>query len=488
MNDPLIELQAAMETMRGEMEKMKKEMALMRKAVQVSVDKEDGSLFRVLTCDVMQVKCRDASGSTAITLSASGSGGCLSLMYPENPDGSASAAVNLMLNEDGEPELVLRGRDLHPLVMLKGEPKRGSVAVFSEAGQPGAVMHGQAGGGSVAVLQPDGKARGVLIHSDGAVEGGRTELIFVDEDMKTRLKLLADPKHELLHLAHPEVPQAVVLAGGKEGGSLQMNAALDGSSISLMATGKIACLTVKEGLLPEPGAEVHLSAGEGTGCAVSLSDSLGGKRAELHVTGDASMLSLNGEGETAGVELMHMAGNFSSIKLHAPSGQRTVNLMATNDLGAVSVRSPEEEGTAVSLMTNQGVPSLLMTEQGQGRVLINTTENCGMVCAYGPRGNEGGMASLCGGERSGAVRVGAADGTTFAMMSATDHGGRLDINNDLGLPRIVMGVHQESAGIHLNHTGSVGVSAVATEIGGVVSVHDDEGNRVASLPAREEED
>lgn len=491
MNDPLIELQAAVETMRGEMEKMKREITGLKKVVSVG-DDDEGNQARTVTCDFLMVRQRTGKREYGVIISADETGGIISVMHREGPKGGARPAISLRMNEDGVPEGVIYAKDGTRRVLLLGEEERGTVAVFSEGGAPGAVMRGQSGGGSVAVLQRDGQTRGVLVHTAKDEEdSGRTELMFVDDEQQTRLKLLADAKHELLHLAHPGVPQAVVLAGGKEGGSLQLNAPADGSSISMMAMKPLASVVVKEGLDKDPGSEVRLSAGEGVGCAVGLTDALGGKRAELEVTGSVSMLSLNGEGDEEGVELMHMGGKFSSIKLHAPDGGRLVDLMVTNDLGSVGVRSAQEEGTAVSLMMNEGEPLLLMTEKGQGRVMINTGEDCGMISAYGPRGNEGGMASLCGGERSGAVRVGASDGTTFGMLSATDHGGRLDISNDLGLPRIVLGVYQESAGLHLNHTGSVGVSAVATEIGGVVSVHDEEGNRVASLPetgGRDEDD
>lgn len=484
MNDPLNELQAAVSTMRAELDKVKAELSSLRKVVQVSED-EDGRPFRVLNCEILMVRKRGAKGEHAVSISSDESGGYVTLLYPENEGGGASAAMNLMFDESGVPQVVLRGQDGSMRVLLQAEEQRGTVAVLSEGGIPGAVMHGQPGGGSVAVLQADGQSRGVLIHSDDQ-GGGNTQLIFADENVQTQMKLVADHKHSILMMPQPEMPQALILASGKDGGSLMLNSGSGAAHVSLAATDQMACLTVKEGRIDEEdGAEVRISAGAAFGSAVSLTDELGNKRAVLDVIKDSSGLTFFSNDEKETISLMNHGVKGSTLKLYGAEEQECVILLVSGDTSGVTVRSPEDHKTSANMIITSGKPTLFIAESGQGKVMVNTVENCGIVSVYGTRGNEGGSASLCGGERGGTVRVGTSDGTNFASLDATDHGGRLLINNDLGIQRIALGVYQESASLHMNNTGNIGVSACATELGGVLCVHDSQGNIAATLSAKD---
>lgn len=95
---------------------------------------------------------------------------------------------------------------------------------------------------------------------------------------------------------------------------------------------------------------------------------------------------------------------------------------------------------------------------------------------------QGGVASLSGGPRSGQLAIAARDGTNLMTLDGTDYGGRLLINNDLGFQRALLGVHEEGALLALNNTGTPGVQAVCTELGGVITLHDPEGEIILTIP------
>ena len=65
------------------------------------------------------------------------------------------------------------------------------------------------------------------------------------------------------------------------------------------------------------------------------------------------------------------------------------------------------------------------------------------------------------------------------------------MNNDLGFPRIVMGVYEETSSLFLNNTGQRSIEVFASPEGGVILTHDRDGKFRASLPSdflKEEED
>ncbi len=73
--------------------------------------------------------------------------------------------------------------------------------------------------------------------------------------------------------------------------------------------------------------------------------------------------------------------------------------------------------------------------------------------------------------------VAAAAGTCLAGPGVNDHGGQASLNNALGFPRIFIGIHQESSGINLNHTGQNGIAIAA----GPITTHDKDSHIVESL-------
>jgi hypothetical protein len=121
-------------------------------------------------------------------------------------------------------------------------------------------------------------------------------------------------------------------------------------------------------------------------------------------------------------------------------------------------------------------------------VMLGEGDQGGIVCAYGPSAESAGIASLSGGPVAGSVVLATVDGTAQLTLDATDHGGRMLINNDLGFQRVAIGVYEEAGGLHLNNTGSTGIQAVATPKGGVVTVSNHDGRPIASLPESDGED
>jgi hypothetical protein len=335
----------------------------------------------------------------------------------------------------------------------------------------------------VAVLQKDGKARAVLMHSDESTKSGEaeTDLIFATATGKTILKLHADEGGGLVTVGMPGQADGVVLSMRDYMPSVMLRGPESASSIHLLASQQMACVRVQEGWLKDQKAEVSLMAGT-FGGSITLNESGGSRRVDLSALQGTGSLCLKESDTQDAVVLAHHVGKLSSLTLHGPSEHEAVRLLATHDLSAVRITSPTSEDTDISAQAGSSGPQILLRQDDTPQVLVGNTEHGGILAAYGREAVQGGVASLSGGPRSGQLAIAARDGTNLMTLDGTDYGGRLLINNDLGFQRALLGVHEEGAVLALNNTGTPGVQAVCTEGGGVITLHDPEGDIVHSIP------
>jgi hypothetical protein len=218
------------------------------------------------------------------------------------------------------------------------------------------------------------------------------------------------------------------------------------------------------------------------GSSVTLNESDGSQRVDLSAIQGTGSLCLKESDAKDAVVLAHHVGNLSSLALNGPSEHEGIRLLATKNLSALNITSPDSKDTDIAAQVGSSGPQILLRQDDMPLVLAGHTEHGGMLAAYGREEVQGGIASLAGGPRSGQLAIAARDGTNLMTLDGTDYGGRLLINNDLGFQRALLGVHEEGAMLALNNTGTPGVQAVCTELGGIITLHDPEGDIIHSIP------
>lgn len=487
MSDSQADLQNRLDVLQTELDRLQKRLAALEAVISIDIDENDVRRVYV-ECNDFVVRPAHDTAKIAVHIGANEVGSYLNLHY-SHPE-TLTTAISLSVEGDGQPHIQLRGQDFGLRADMTLEADAGLVAVFNADAAPGAVMRARPGGGSLAVLQPNGRARAVLVHDqsgEDAENGGNTELIFATAEANTVMKLRADAGGAILSMGPVGQPDAAVIVAREEGPALLMHSPENENSISMMAMGAMSEICVHQGAVPGDNARASLSSGD-FGSSLTLHEPGGDKGVDLAALSMASNLSLHDEHGLPCVQLSHHYGSHSSLSMERTAGHEGYRVLTSKDISSVEVKSPDNEDTKFIVVVAGEKPMALIQKNKRALLLLGEGEQGGVVCAYGPTAEQSGMATLSGGPLAGALITATADGTAQLTLDATDHGGRLLVNNDLGFQRIAMGVYQESAGIHLNNTGSMGVQMVATPKGGVVTVSDPEGRTVATLPERDDDD
>lgn len=487
MNAERYTLDGMVEALQKQVDELKRKLAMVEKVITVT-QAPGGGDFVTVACSSLVVTPHSSPQPMAMHLSSNESGPFVAMFYP---DGQAAPAAIRMGIDDGQPRIELRGRDEALRAEFAIEDDRGVTVMFGPGGEAGAVMRALPGGGSLAVVQPDGKARGVLMHANSPTKGVEnhgvpTELIFANAEGKTVLKLRADDGGGIVSVGPPGQADAAVLIARETGPALLLHSPGAASSVSIIA-GDTAEVCVHQGKFAGGSAQAMLTVGE-FGSSLTLCKSDGVKAFEASAYDMATTVILNDADELPCATLSHHFGSHSSLSLHSSAANEGFRALASTEVSSVEVKAPENPETKIVSAVHVEKPVVFLQKKGRALVMFGEGEQGGVVSTYGPDAMHGGIATLSGGPYTGALVMAAMDGTPQLSIDGTDHGGRLMINNDLGFQRIAMGVYEESAGIHLNHTGQLGVQAVATQRGGVVTVRDAEGHILASLPDTSPED
>lgn len=494
MNEEIAQLQETVAALRAELDEVKGRLARIERVVRCGTEEDDleeGGFAAHIECAGLVIRQVKDPRWFAVQLGAIEDGGFLSVFYQGDTSETACQPAISLHMEDNEPHIQVRGRDYKPRADTFIAQDCGMTAVFSPGGAPGAIMRAQPAGGSVAVLQPDGKTRGVLMHTEKPLGGGQggaaTDLIFAQADGNTVLKLHADAGGGSVSMGPPGFPNAATMVGIQGlGASMQLRSPDNGPMISLLAAGPAAQIAAMQGGEAGKGVEASLTVHDDHS-SLSLHRPNGQKGVDLSTDEVQSNLRfLGADGESA-ANLYHHSEAGSKFSLSGGSEHGGIRMIAGNDLSNIEVASPDDPDTKVICMVNGDKPMVMLNQEKRLLAMMGESNGSGTICAYGPTAEQAGIACLAGGAVTGSLSLAQADGTQLLTLDGTDHGGRLAINNDLGFQRIVMGVHEEAAGLHLNHTGNRGVDLSATEAGGIVSVCDAAGNVVASLPEIEEE-
>jgi len=483
------ELQTALVAVQMELNRVKSRLNELEKVVTIENDPE--GIRRVyLECTDFVIRPAEDQRHIAVHLGSDAEGGYMHLHYP----GTGIPAVDIGFDSPGEPHMQLKGKDFKSRTDLFIRDNCGCVAVLSEAGQPGALMRAQEDGGSIAVLQEDGQARAVLIHGitemptvDGQNAAASTNLIFADGNGHTMLKLRADETGGMLTAGIAGQSDAIALVAREDGPALLMHSPEEDHSISILAMTGAAEICVHENKIPGTGTQASLSAGE-FGSSLCLRGIGGQKSVDLSALDVASSLTLHDAQGDVRVMLAHHFGSHSALTLQSLTEEEGLRAIASADVSSIEIISPVDPETKVLTAVTAEKAVTIVQKHHRPIVMMGEGDQGGIVCAYGPSAESAGIASLSGGPVAGSVVLATVDGTAQLTLDATDHGGRMLINNDLGFQRVAIGVYEEAGGLHLNNTGSTGIQAVATPKGGVVTVSDHDGRPIASLPESEGED
>ena len=483
MNPELQDMKAAMD----EMNAMKSRLEKLESVVRIR-ENPDGSQAARIRCESIVVMHRTEAGDQqALLIGADDAGGYLHLCrFGEDKGIAIWLGVDIA---DDQPKLEFFGADGHPRAILGTENDIGLMSLLGPGYTPGVAARARPdGGGSVAVLQKDGRPRAVLLHDEDGPADGQPEsnLIFFSELGKTMLKLRHAEEGGLMTLGSPENNTGMILSVKDGVPMFIMRGPEEATSIQMVAGEDLAAVKAVKGWESSDQSAAGLFAGD-FGSSLTLNDNEGVRRVDLGAIVNSGSLRLLDDDEKTGVELAHFAGSHSSLTMKGAAEHDCLRLLASKDVSGLHVTSPDSKETDISAFVAANAPQIILKQNDEPVVMVGQQELGGMVTAFGRKEDEGGSASLMG-SKGGTLSISTRDGIPLATLDGTDHGGRLQLFNDLGFQRVLAGVHQESAVLALNNTGTPGFSAVCTEKGAIVTLHDENGDIVQALPSRDAAD
>ncbi len=405
-------------------------------------------------------------------MSSDEDGPCISL------SGSDDRARLLLRVTQNAASVKILGDDLETAVeMFSDEDRQGNVVVFSPGNIPRALMKGMEKGGAVSALSPEGKTRAVLhsINDKGevavvgekalakmsATEGGGSLSIY-DQEGKKGAAMMATP-----------VANGIFVHPPGEEHSIQLVATVPGSSLGLGLVG--------EG---RRGA-VELMEVPGFGGQIICRDKTGANALDMGTAGEGGDITV-ANGASGGSIHLHTHDGGGIIEASRTDSSHRVFLSAARD-GAIATVAGENETAAFMQITGKGgmfglkkgdcLPGLLgVSDDGEfGTLMLTNPDNSNAV-------------NLAAGKEGGRIILGSNDGTTQATLFTNGQGSQLTLFNELGIERATLVAKEDSGGLHLRYGGHTGIVAAATERGGVITLHDKEGELAQSIPGHGWED
>ena len=478
------ELSSVLAALRSELDDTRRRLAALEKVV--CIYEEDGHQKVLIECNTLCIRPAEDPRYISVQLGSDERQGYL-MVYGST--GDPYCALFAGINEKDTPVVRLQGPDYKARVLLTVEKDHGTIACFAPGYKPGTVMRAIPGGGSIGVLQPDGKARGMLIHTDGAHEAdgkSRTKLLLATADASTRLGLHADDDGSMIALSQTDAPNCATLVAHKNSTGLILHSPGNTTTAAVMASDAIARIFTCHGSEDiHHGQAALTSSAHGGSLSLNRPDGTTGLDAKAADT--ITFLSLYDRDGLETIGLSEGAG-LHCLNIYLPGSKtKSISLGSTADSAHTRICSPANEELQLFTMATGPTITTGIFDNDRPHVLLTHGENGGQISSYGT-GESPGMASLCGQKTSASLNISSADGTTLAHLAATDHGGHLSLNNDLGFPRIAAGIYQESSSLFLNHTGQKGVDILASPKGGIVLVHDEDGKVVESLTGFDTDD
>lgn len=487
MNEELTQMSAALESLRAEVQSLRDRLQRIERVV--TIDDEEGVFIE---CHDLVVRPFTKPGHIAVHIGTCEERGFIDVHYPQAEHFTVSG-IQIGFYGDNSPRMQVRGTDHHARVDLCILEDNGTAAVLAPGQKPGAVMRARRGGGSVAVLRPDGRPRGVLSHDEHwknevtGEESPATELMFATAEGDSLMKLHSTLDDSVLLIGRKDAMDQIVLLARDDGSALMLKSPQQETSVNIVANAKVACVSTHEGMIGDDKAEASLSASnKGTNLTLDACD--GTRRVELSALSDAATLNLLDDTGTDRVALSHFSGSHSSLSLKGPGDHDCMSVIVNPDTTVMRLTDPVNEEAQCTAAVHDSKPTILLSRDKEALVHLGESDSGGCVTAYGTQKPGGGMVTIAGGPIAGGLCIATADGTQLLTADGSDHGGRLQVNNDLGFPRATLASYLESGSLILNHTGSNGLVASATAKGGVLTLYDADGTIIRTLPGPSDDD
>ena len=463
MNDPAPspDILAALAALRAELDAVKAQLSDLQEVV--TIRERDGHRTVSIRCSSLVIHQFRAPNFIAINLGAKEDGGFLSLQYP---DKERPTAVSIAIGQNGQPAIRVQGHDSKARVLLTSQNDHGLISVLAPGYIPGANIRAIPGGGSFCVLQPDGQARAILLHSDGTgSRAGRpaTELLFSAPGATTQLAIRADAEGSTITAGYPEEANRFTLVSREDSTTLLIRSPGDSSCIAATAGHPMARISTWRGPDPSTGAEAGLCS-DADGSGLSLSRHGGTHAFDFHVSSDSASMAMLAPDGSQIANLSHNDAHLTCFSLRSTSSHDTIEAIAGPESATFAVVSPADPDAQILTMAREDRLTLNLAKDNRPLVVLGHTPHGGSVIAMGS-GENPGQACLAGSTVTGGLALATSDGTQLLTLGANDYGGCLAINNDLGFQRILLATCEESSSLILNHTGQIGVSATATPVG-----------------------
>jgi hypothetical protein len=489
MDPTLQELQAALTALRTEIDAVKAELKELRTVVQIY--EEEGQRHALIECTDFVLRAHGDTRLIAVQMGTLDTRGYINIHDwtgdPAQPQ--TYTAVEIGIEAENHPVIRLRGTDYKSRAEFSLDKNDcGIAAVFSPGHRPGACMKASQYGGSVAVLQADGQPRGALLHESGAPDNqeGKTQFWLLDHHCEGMFKATTDADGTALALGGRAESSAISLAVRADSCGIMVNGPGRSTGGSILAGQDFARITAFSGEQPGSAADATLSVSpQRASLQLNRPDSTPG--CELHATSNFTCLMLKDPDSHPAAALTHYDGSHAALTLRGMAAHDCIEAAAMKDVASIKLTSPHDQSCHSLILAQQHTCSLSLLQRSRVTVQLSQDESGGFVTATGLTETPG-NAAMRGGAYAGSFVVGTGDGTALLGIGATDHGGQLVMNNDLGFQRIFMGVHAESSTLHFNHTGSPGIQVTAGPNGGVISVHDSEGRMRQVIDAENDDD
>jgi len=488
MDATLQELQAALAALRAELDAVKAELKAMREVVQIY--EEDGQRHVLIECTDFVLRPHDDTRMIAVQMGTTHTRGFLNIMDWKGDARTPHiyTAIEIGMETESHPVVRLRGSDYKSRAEFSLDNNDcGLAVVFSPGASPGACMKATGGGGSLAVLQADGQPRGVLAHhcGDAGQTEGETEFWLLNSDHEGVFKAITNADGTVCTLSSRAEPNAISLAVREDSSGFILHGPGRRASAAILAGADLARVSAFSGDRPGSAADAALSASP-QNASLMLHRPNATRACEIHAFADFTGLMLKDPGGHDAARLTHQDGGHTALTLRGMAPHDCIEAIVMKDLASFNVTSPHDKTCHMLSLAQQHGSSLSTIQRDRITVQISQDETGGFVTAAGLTETSG-NATMRGGTCAGSFVVGSGDGTALLGIGATDHGGQLVMNNDLGFQRIFMVVHAESSTLHFNHTGSPGIQVTAGPNGGVISVHDSTG-RIRQVIDAEDDD
>ncbi len=411
--------------------------------------------------------------------------------------GEKGQCLGMISSDEDGPSITLHGQDekTHVMLSVKGntgivrimgdngdtavqmteDERHGQVVAFSPGEVPRAILKGMANGGAIAALSPDGKPR-ALVHSID--DSG--EVVVMKE--KSHAKLTSGDAGGGLSIFDAAGERAATIHTAPMGNGIFIHQPGGKAAINLAATPLGAAIRI--GLVGEDdkkSAAIELQDLPGHGGNILCRDVSGASAVDLGAAGGGGRISITNEAEGGRVSL-HTSDGGGVVEAARTEGDNRILLTAAR-AGAIATVIGADDTAAFLQITPKGNGSIGLKKQNQVQAFLGVSEEGGNGIIMLTNPDNSNAVHLAAAKEGGSIQLGSNDGTTQATFFTNGQGSQLTLFNELGIERATLVAKEDSGGLHLRYGGHTGIVAAASERGGLITLHDSEGEITETFPS-----